>query len=203
MRLPAGWRLPAPTPEGLDLLPAADSLGPLAWSPVTAPGFSLPGPDGTTSTLEDFAGKPVILNFFLGAGCAYCRRQMDLITPELPRFQGAGIAIRGVTTDTIELLRAVLSAHERDAPGAPPLYAFPVLSDAQGSVFKSFGAFEEFEGRPLHGTILVDGSGRILWRDAGHEPFNHPIQLLREAERLLQIHTPQGGPSPTSQPSEP
>lgn len=203
MRLGSGWRLPAPTVDALAVLPPGDELGPPSWAPAAAPGFSLPDASGTEITQEDFAGKPVVLNFFLGAGCAFCRQQMDLFTPVLPAYEEAGIAFVGITTDPLRVLQTVLEAQKINVPGGAPLYAFPVLCDPRGSAFAAFGAFEGFETRPIHGTILLDGSGRVLWRDIGHEPFNHPIQLLREAERLLEIHAPrkasaQQPPSPNN-----
>ena len=54
-------------------------------------------------------------------------------------------------------------------------------------VFKSFRCFDDFEGQPLHGTILVDGKGRIRWQDIGYEPFMDVGFLHEEATRLLAL----------------
>jgi hypothetical protein len=54
-------------------------------------------------------------------------------------------------------------------------------------VFKSYRCFDDFEGQPLHGTILVDSQGRIRWQDIGYEPFMEIDFLMDEAKRLLAI----------------
>ena len=63
----------------------------------------------------------------------------------------------------------------------------PILSNSDLDVFKSFRCFDDFEGQPLHGTILVDGQGRIRWQDIGYEPFKDVGFLLEESKRLLGI----------------
>ena len=46
----------------------------------------------------------------------------------------------------------------------------------------------------MHGTLIIDSNGRIVWRDVGHRPFNHPAALLREARRLLRLPAPDKAP---------
>jgi hypothetical protein len=58
-------------------------------------------------------------------------------------------------------------------------------------VFRAYRAFDDFEGKPLHGTFLIDGAGCVLWQDIGAEPFGDPDFLLGEARRLLEIHRPE------------
>jgi hypothetical protein len=62
-----------------------------------------------------------------------------------------------------------------------------LASNASLDAFKAFRCFDDFEGQPLHGTIFVDGEGRIRWQDIGHEPFMDADFLLREAKRLLRL----------------
>jgi hypothetical protein len=52
-------------------------------------------------------------------------------------------------------------------------------------VFRSFGAFDDFEQIALHGTYLIDGKGLVRWNDVSFEPFMNPDFLLSESKRLL------------------
>jgi alkyl hydroperoxide reductase subunit AhpC len=68
-------------------------------------------------------------------------------------------------------------------------FPFPIIADPALQVFKEYRAYDDFEGKPLHGTFLIDGAGRILWQDIAAEPFSNPGFLLDEAKRLLEIHS--------------
>ena len=41
----------------------------------------------------------------------------------------------------------------------------------------------------LHGTFLIDPSGKLRWMDVGPEPFQDPKFLLEEAKRLLEMES--------------
>jgi peroxiredoxin len=103
------------------------------------------------------------------------------------RFAKAGISLVAISTESSGDLQKS-AAKSKDESGFP----FPLLSDADLKVFKSYRAFDDFEQIPLHGTFLVDGAGRIRWQDVNFEPFKHTEFLLGEAQRLL---TQDGVPS--------
>ena len=44
--------------------------------------------------------------------------------------------------------------------------------------FKVNRAFDDFENRPLHATILIDAQGLVRWQDISHEPFKDIDFLL-------------------------
>ena len=60
-----------------------------------------------------------------------------------------------------------------------------LASDKANVVFKKFRAFDDFEDKPLHGTFLIDGQGKIRWQDISYEPFMEHEFLLKESKRLL------------------
>lgn len=183
------WSQPsAPRPD-VGPRPPLDSLGPLAWQPVAAPEWSLPAGDGRTVALRDHAGKPVLLLFYLGHGCTHCVQQLTTFAPRAAAFQKEGIAIVAISTDPPEQL-SLASVITKPSDVIP----FPLLSDAPLNAFKAYRAFDDFESKPLHATVLVDGAGRIRWQEIGHEPFTDSAFLLRESKRLLAIPTP---PLPT------
>jgi peroxiredoxin len=172
---PADWRTPV-TPSDLGSRPPLDSFGPFRWTGWQAPDWSLPDHEGRTVRRSDFRGKPIILIFYQGMGCVHCVEQLADFSPKTKDFADAGIEIVAIGTDTPEGLKA--SA----ARGTLP---FKVLSDTAMSTFRAFHAYDDFERLPLHGTILIDGAGRVRWQDIGAEPFTDPDFLLVEAKRLL------------------
>jgi peroxiredoxin len=172
---PADWRTPV-SPADLGSRPPLDSFGPFRWSGWEAPDWSLRDHEGRASHRSDFRGKPIVVIFYQGMGCVHCVEQLADFSPKAKEFADAGIEIVAIGTDTPEALKA--SA----ARGTLP---FTVLSDPALTAFRAFHAYDDFERMPLHGTILVDGNGRVRWQDIGAEPFNDPDFLLIEAKRLL------------------
>src|SRR5439155_25394332 len=65
------------------------------------------------------------------------------------------------------------------------------------------GAFDDFDGKPLHGTFLIDGGGRVRWQDVGMDPFMDGEFLLKEARRLLRQTERQSASLPDVGPSSP
>ncbi len=106
--------------------------------------------------------------------------QLNAFAPEADKYREAGIEIVAVSTDTVEGLAKTFQQGEGENP-----FPFPLVSDAENVGFKAFRAYDEFEDQALHGTFLVDGTGKIRWQDVSYEPFMHASWLLEESERLL------------------
>lgn len=182
LKLAADWRPPLTRPSDFGKRPSLASLGPFRWQPSAAPDFSLPDGDGKKTTLRQFKGKPVIVIFYLGAGCAHCIEQLVAFAPEAEAFKKAGIALVAVSTDTVEGLNFTVEKAKYN--GGFPI---PLLSDSSLKAFKAFRAHDDFEQQPLHGTFLIDGEGRIRWQDISFQPFMETKFLLTEAQRLLNL----------------
>ncbi len=178
-----GWRgddFGAGKPEDLS------HLGPLRYQPPTAPSYQLTAEDGSPAGSETFAGRPVVLMFYLGHSCGHCVEQLNAFAPLADRYAEAGIALAAISPEPREELVAV---HEFcDGPveeGVEKHFPFPLYSDPSYTAFKAFRAFDDFEGQPLHGTFLIDAEGKLRWLDVGYEPFMDGEFLLEECERLL------------------
>lgn len=184
--LPADWRLVKPAPSDVLPRPNLDALGPFRWAPTAAPEWSLPAADGRTVALSHYRGRPVLVVFYLGYGCLHCVEQLNAFAPLAAEFEQAGISIVAVSTDSPAGLAQSLAAAKSIAPGTGAAgYPFPLVSDAFTGVFKAYRAFDDFEGKPLHGTFLVDGAGLVRWQDISAEPFTNIRFLLDESKRLL------------------
>jgi peroxiredoxin len=177
LALPPDWRTPIARPD-VGQRPPLDSFGPFRWQPWLAPDWALPDADGRSVRLADHRGKPVVVIFYLGIGCVHCVEQLTAFAPKARDFAAAGIDVIAIGTDTVDTLKGA------DADGK---YPFTVLSDTGTTAFRAFGAYDDFERLPLHGTFLVDAAGRVRWQDIGSEPFNDPDFLLAEAKRLLKV----------------
>ncbi len=180
LKLAADWRPPLTRSWDFGKRPSLASLGPFRWQPSAAPDFSLPDGDGKKVSLRQFRGKPVVVIFYLGAGCVHCIEQLIAFAPEAEAFKKAGIAIIAVSTDTVAGLNFTVEKAKYN--GGFPI---PLLSDADLKVFKAYRAHDDFESQPLHGTFLMDGEGLIRWQDISFQPFMEPKFLLTEAQRLL------------------
>ena len=132
----------------------------MQWQPQLAKGFDLPRGLGGRSTYADYQGRPLLIVFFLGFGCAHCVAQLSDLDPLTPKFRAAGIEVVTIGTDDLDQVKAARQA--ADENGVDPLH-FDVLCDKEAEVFKQWGAWDEFSNEALHGTYLLDGKGRILW----------------------------------------
>lgn len=190
----ADWRVAYEQPADTGERPDLDTLGPFRWSPVAAPDWKLPTGLDRDIALSDYAGRPVLVVFFLGFGCVHCVEQLQALKPVAQAFADAGIDIVAVGTDTVlELSESQRSTPEEDR------YPFPIVADPALDVFRQWRCHDDFEEMALHGTFLVDEHGRVRWQDIGYEPFMDLGFLLDEAKRLLALPVPVEAARPPSE----
>ncbi len=158
--------------------PALDELGPFRWSPNAAACWKLIDSEDRVHTLDDYAGQPLVLIFYLGAGCLHCTEQLQAFAPLFDKFEAEGIKVLAISTETDSELRLAVDRYDEPFP-------FPLLSNGDLSVFRDYRCYDDFESQPLHGTFLIDGKGDVRWQDIGYEPFMKPNFLLQESLRLL------------------
>ena len=182
--LPVDWRLPAPALKDIGPRPPLDSLGPFRWHPVAASGWSLGDSAGRKFSLADYTrrGRPVIMVLYLGSSCPACVEQLNALAPMAKQFDAAGISLVAIGVDPRKDLSQTLTQCKM-TEGFP----FPILSDKDMKVFKSYRAYDDFEKMPLHGMFLVDGKGLVRWQDISYKPFTDAKFLLEESKRLLQL----------------
>ena len=192
LELKADWRPPLSRTLDFGLRPRLESLGPFRWQPSAAPDWTLSDGDGKPVSLRDYRGKPVVLVFYLGAGCAHCIEQLVAFAPMVEEFKTAGIALVAVSTDSVAGLHET-GAKAKYNGGFP----IPLVSDHTLATFKAYRAHDDFEAKPLHGTFLIDGDGLIRWQDISYQPFMETKFLLTEAKRLLGLPKSNGGATPT------
>lgn len=173
------WRIRWQAADDVGERPSLDSLGPFRWYPSQAPDWALNDAQGRQYASTDFQGKPYVVIFYLGSGCLHCAEQLQAFAPRITEFEEAGLGMIAISTDDPKTLKQ--SIENYDEVGLP----IPLVSDEPLNVFKAFRVYDDFEAQPLHGTFLIDGKGKVRWRDISYEPFMDPGFVLAEAKRLL------------------
>jgi peroxiredoxin len=180
---PVDWRLAHEIPTDIGTRPNLDSLGPFRWSPRQAPQWTLPDPDGKSLSLSDYQDRPVIVVYYLGYGCLHCAEQLQAISQQYDDVRNAGFKVVAISTDEQVNLKRASENLEKEFP-------FPLVADPEMKIFQEYRCYDDFEKAALHGTFIVDPSGRIRWQDISYEPFMDLDFLIKEGQRLISFdHT--------------
>lgn len=141
-----------------------------------APEFTLPASDGSTISLADYLGEPVILYFNEGAGCDSCLVQMAQIE-QSAEFAESGFTVLPIVMNTAEQINA-----DRLRLGVQA----PFLLD-DGTVSAAYDTLDKgmHPGLPGHGFVLIDADGTQLWHGNYPSMWLSPADLLREVTTRL------------------
>ena len=142
-----------------------------------APAFTLPDADGKPVSLADFAGRKVIVYVYPAAMTPGCTKQACDFRDSLQPLAAAGYAVLSLSPDKPAKLAKF---RERDG------LTFPLLSDPDKEVLKSYGAFGEktMYGKTVTGvirsTFVVDAEGRIELAQYNVRATGHVAKLRRD-----------------------
>ncbi|MDZ4847818.1 MAG: redoxin domain-containing protein [Pirellulaceae bacterium] len=168
-------------PDDLGERPNLDSLGPARWSPYLAPTWELVDSNGNGFVSKQLHGKTKIVIFYLGFGCLHCVEQLQVFSPMLEKFKESEIDVIAISTENVVSLQSALKGYSQTMD-------IPLIANPDLDLFKSFRCYDDFEDQPLHGTFVIDRSGRVVWQDIGPDPFMDAKFLLGEARRLDAIN---------------
>jgi peroxiredoxin Q/BCP len=160
--------------------PAAAPHPALAVGDVV-PDFALPSTGGGQWQLSQARGRKLVVYFYPRDNTPGCTLEGQQFAALAPRFERAGVAIVGISRDS-------LAAHERfrSQMGFP----FPLLSDADSLACRLFDVIREknMYGRKVMGversTFLLDERGvlRHEWRKLKVD--GHALAVLNAAQAL-------------------
>ena len=142
-----------------------------------APDFSLPTDDGRTVSLADSRGRKTIVYFYPAAMTPGCTKQACDFTDSLSSLQAHGYDVLGISPDSPAKLAKF---RDRDS------LTITLLSDADRSVMKEYGAFGEKKlyGKTVEGvirsTFVVDEDGTIALAQYGVKATGHVAKLRRD-----------------------
>ena len=135
-----------------------------------APDFTLPSTDGEITLSERLARGNVLLVFYPGDDTPVCTRQLCDYRDNLKIFSDLAVDVLAINSQSLE-------SHERFAKRhALP---FPLLSDGDKSVCRSYGAVGLL-GTTKRALVLIDRDGRIRWRCTDLPIFRRSAEEIRE-----------------------
>jgi peroxiredoxin len=138
-----------------------------------APGFVAHDPDGNTITLQDYQGRPVIINFW-ATWCAPCRQEMLDLQKVYNAHRAAGLAVLAVNQEPQDKAETVRSYW------ATLGVTFLPLLDPDGSIATHYSVIF------LPSTVFVHPSGTVAAVHLG-------AMTQTQVERYLETIMPQPG----------
>ena len=146
-----------------------------------APDFSLPDVKGTTFRLSEArANGNVLLFFHEGIACPPCFQQMRDLQREDAKLRALETSLVSIAADPLNDLKA---ASTRES-----VVGMPLLSDSSLSTSRMYEALyvSMHPGMvPGHTFILVDRSGKVLWRRDYREMYVPVEQVLSAVAKGL------------------
>lgn len=113
-----------------------------------APPFTVQSLDGTSISLADYHGSPVVVRFIL-TDCKYCRADTPVLNDYYARYAAKGLRVLYV--DTLGVERATLEAFAGELD-----IRFPVARDVSGRVAVSYRI------KALPQTIVLSPDHKII-----------------------------------------
>jgi peroxiredoxin Q/BCP len=161
----------------------------------TAPDFtaqaSLAGKEFKYSLKESLKKVPVVVYFYPSAYTQGCNVQAHTFSVNQEKFAAAGASVIGVSLDNIQRLNQ-FSADPEYCAGK-----FPVASDANGSIAKSYdlnvrqiAGLKDTKGNEVdHGlaertTFVVTSDGKIAATIGGMTPTENVMKALEAVQQL-------------------
>ncbi|MFC2088740.1 thioredoxin-dependent thiol peroxidase [Calditrichota bacterium] len=123
-----------------------------------APQFSAPDQNANTVSLSDFNGKWIVLYFYPKDMTPGCTTEACNFRDEYSTFQQQGIAVLGVSKDSVDRHKKFEAKHE---------LPFPLLSDEKGTICEDYGVWQEksMYGKKFMGivrsTFIINPKGII------------------------------------------
>lgn len=126
-----------------------------------APAFTLTDQSGTTHTLSEYQGRPVVLYFYPKDDTPGCTQETCDFRDRLTHFKKSKAAVLGVS---------ILDEKSKARFAAKYDVTFPLLADADHAVAEKYGVWQEKSryGRKYMGiartTFLIAADGKVARR---------------------------------------
>jgi len=135
-----------------------------------APAFSIENLLGGNTSLADYKGKVVLLNFW-ATWCMPCRAEMPGMETIWQKYKEQGLVIAAVSVDEGSRGRIKTFSRLLDL-------SFPILLDPESEVSDLY----EVSNMPT--SFLIDRNGKVISRIVGTEEWTSP-EAIELVEKLL------------------
>ena len=141
-----------------------------------APAFTLAGTGGRQYSLDDYAGRPVVLVFYPGDDTPVCTKQLNTYNNGLEQFTELGAQVLAISAQDV-------GSHERFS--SKHGFEFPLLADPDKVVAAAYGTLGPI-GFPRRSVFIVDGDGivRYAHRAIAGLTYRPVSELVGVLERL-------------------
>jgi peroxiredoxin Q/BCP len=141
-----------------------------------APDFTLPGTNGSTHSLSDFAGRPLVLVFYPGDDTPVCTRQLNSYNDGLDQFAELDAQVVAISAQDVSSHDAFADKHG---------FRFPLLADVDKEVAGRYGTLGPI-GFPRRSVFIIDGDGIVRYshRAIAGLTFRPVKELVAELRKL-------------------
>ncbi|MFZ0892139.1 MAG: peroxiredoxin [Thermoplasmata archaeon] len=134
-----------------------------------APDFTAPSTRGTSFSLSELRGRPVILYFYPKARSLGCTREARDFASHYPELRARRVEVVGVSIDTLP---------EQSRFSEECRLPFPLIPDADKQIARSYGVLGAF-GYAKRVTFYLDEEGRVVDIVQGMLPGPHVTRGLQ------------------------
>lgn len=141
-----------------------------------APDFTLPGTGGTTYSLSDYAGRPVVLVFYPGDDSPVCTKQLNAYNNGLEQFEALDAQVLGISPQDVDSKNSFADKYG---------FEFPLLADTDKAVAAAYGTLGPI-GFPRRSTFVIDADGVIRYAHRAIAGLTYrPVdELIAELDKL-------------------
>jgi peroxiredoxin Q/BCP len=142
------------------------------------PSFSLPNQDGKTVSLNDFAGKWLVVYFYPKDDTPGCTIQGKSFTATRPDFDAAGVSVVGVSQDGVDSHKSFCNKFG---------FTIDLLADTESSLLKACGVGQsEYKGTMYwdRTSFVIDPAGVVRKVYEKVNPQGHEQTLLGDITQL-------------------
>jgi thioredoxin-dependent peroxiredoxin len=118
-----------------------------------APQFTLPATGGSTVSLDDYLGKPVVLVFYPGDDTPVCTKQLNSYNRDLGEFEALDAQILAISAQGIDSHESFAGKHG---------LKFPLLADTDKAVAGLYGTLGPL-GFARRSVFIIDREGLIRY----------------------------------------
>ncbi len=155
---------------------------PLVTQPApkfAVPAVSINAPVPRTATLDDYAGSWLLLFFYPRDFSFVCPTELTSLSARWSDFERRNCRILGVSVDTIDMHNEWLTTPPAEG-GLGPLQ-FPLASDRDGEMARTYGVWLPEKGVSARGLFLIDPKGLLQYGAI------HNLAVGRSVDEVLRL----------------